>query len=32
MRLNDDGKTDRAAQLDISIAQYQIVKAFEAGE
>jgi len=32
MRLGDDGKTDRSAQLDIGIAQYQIVKAFEAGE
>lgn len=32
MRLHDDGKQDRAADLDIHIAQYQIVKAFEAGE
>ena len=32
MRLNDDGKQDRAAELDIQISQYQIVKAFEAAE
>lgn len=32
MRLNDNGKQDRAADLDVHIAQYQIVKAFEAGE
>jgi hypothetical protein len=32
MRLNDDGKVDRAAELDIRLAQYQIVKAFESGQ
>lgn len=31
MRLHDDGKVDRAAELDIRLAQFQIVKAFEAG-
>jgi hypothetical protein len=31
MRLHDDGKVDRAAELDIRLAQYQIVKAFESG-
>lgn len=31
MRLNDDGRLDKAAELDIQLAQYQIVKAFEAG-
>ena len=30
MRLHDDGKVDRAAELDIRLAQFQIVKAFEA--
>jgi len=30
LRLHDDGKVDRAAELDIRLAQYQIVKAFEA--
>ncbi len=29
MRLHDDGKVDRAAELDIRLAQFQIVKAFE---
>jgi hypothetical protein len=32
MRLHDDGKVDRAAELDIRLAQYQIVKAFESGQ
>ncbi len=32
MRLHDDGKQDRAADLDVHIAQFQIVKAYEAGE
>lgn len=32
MRLHDDGKVDRAAELDIRLAQFQIVKAFEAGQ
>ncbi len=31
MRLHDDGKVDRDAELDIRLAQFQIVKAFEAG-
>lgn len=31
MRLHDDGKVDRAAELDIRLAQFQIVKDFEAG-
>lgn len=31
LRLHDDGKVDRAAELDIRLAQFQIVKAFEAG-
>jgi len=30
LRLHDDGKVDRAAELDIRLAQFQIVKAFEA--
>lgn len=29
MRLHDDGSVDRSAELDIRLAQYQIVKAFE---
>jgi len=29
LRLHDDGKVDRAAELDIRLAQFQIVKAFE---
>ena len=32
MRLTDNGKEDDAADLDLHIAQYQIVKAYEAGE
>jgi hypothetical protein len=32
MRLNDDGKTDSLAELDIRLAQYQIVKQFESGQ
>jgi hypothetical protein len=32
LRLHDDGKVDRAAELDIRLAQFQIVKAFEAGQ
>ena len=32
LRLHDDGKVDRAAELDIRLAQYQIVKAFESGQ
>lgn len=32
MRLNDDGKQDRAADLDLRLATYQIVKQFEAGQ
>ena len=32
MRLNDDGKIDRSSELDIHLAQYQIVKAFESGQ
>ncbi len=31
LRLHDDGKVDRAAELDIRLAQFQIVKAFETG-
>lgn len=30
MRLDDTGKNDRAAELDITMAQYQIVKSYEA--
>ncbi len=30
MRLHDDGKVDRAAELDIRLAQFQMVKLFEA--
>ncbi|MDV6331784.1 hypothetical protein [Asticcacaulis sp. 201] len=29
MRLHDDGKVDSAAELDIRLAQYQIIKAYE---
>lgn len=32
MRLNDDGKIDRAAELDLRLAQYTIVKQFESGQ
>ncbi|ESQ77152.1 hypothetical protein ABAC402_01770 [Asticcacaulis sp. AC402] len=32
LRLNDDGKIDRAAELDLRLAQYQIVKQFETGQ
>ena len=32
MRLNDDGKIDSNAELDLRIAMYQIVKQFEAGQ
>lgn len=32
MRLNDDGKIDRSAELDLRLAQYQIVKQYEAGQ
>ncbi|CAL4866182.1 hypothetical protein MMA231_00420 [Asticcacaulis sp. MM231] len=32
LRLHDDGKVDRAAELDIRLAQYQIIKAFESGQ
>ncbi|EGF92543.1 hypothetical protein ABI_09800 [Asticcacaulis biprosthecium C19] len=32
LRLNDDGKIDRAAELDLRLAQYQIVKQFESGQ
>jgi len=32
LRLHDDGKVDRAAELDIRLAQFRIVKAFEAGQ
>lgn len=32
LRLNDDGKIDRAAELDLRLAQFQIVKQFESGQ
>ncbi|MDI7776036.1 hypothetical protein [Asticcacaulis sp. EMRT-3] len=32
IRLGDNGKTDRAAALDLGLAQYQIVKQYEAGQ
>lgn len=32
VRLHDDGKTDSLAELDIRLAQYQIVKQYESGQ
>lgn len=32
LRLNDDGKIDRSSELDIHLAQYQIVKAYETAQ